>query len=48
MNYLSRDYNVLDTVLGPGDPVVGSILLYFVVSVAPCIKLEAQMDNYEL
>lgn len=49
MNYLSRRYNVLDTVLGPGGPTVGRILLCFVVSGEPCIKLEeAQMDNYEL
>ena len=49
MNYLSRDYNVLDTVLGSGDPVVGRILLCFVVSASSiCIKLEAQMDNYKL
>lgn len=38
MNYLSRGYNVLDTVLGPGDPAVGRILLCFVVSGEPCIK----------
>lgn len=38
---------MLDTVLGPGDPAVGRILLCFVVHGEPCIKLEeAHMDNY--
>ena len=54
-NKISKEYNVLGTVPGPGDAVVGKsdqdavLLCFVVISGGLGIKLEkAQMRNYKL